>query len=202
MHFYSKMEMKDDSNRDYSSYFSLTDDNHIINSGKKGGVYTCFRIGEQGNNTSTVADFYITADYLSAEWSSITLRFRAWDMNTCLLINFKSDGIGVTDNVLQCGKANYGKDLEVIQPKVNVGLKQRQRHHVEVLCCGWRKVVRIDNQIIFEYTCTNEVQDYMCGRMYIESWEAGYTLESAFYKDYINDDDLKNNSDYYPKLWA
>lgn len=189
--FYSKMTCKsDDGAVDYSSSFSFADEK-ITNNNKSG--FTQFRIGERDGYTSAIADFYITIDYANTQYSNIALYFRSWDTNTSLKILFTDAGM------TEYGKVDYNKGPTTIEPIKNVGLKDKQKYHIEILTCGWTKVVRVNNEIVWRYDNTEENQDFMCGTVQITTWQTAYTLEDTYYKD--TTDDWFKTSSYYAKLW-
>lgn len=188
--FYNGLTMQsDDGKQDYSEYFTFADDK--ISSNNKTG-FTQFYTGKQEYNTASIADFYITVDYDSSDTASnIGLLFRAWDSNTCLKITFKDSGM------TEYGKIYWDSNIEnvTIEPKVNTGLKQGQKHHVQVLCLGWTKSVRIDDTLVWKY----DASDFCTGKFEITSWKAAYTIEDAFYTD-CTENEFRASS-YYAKLW-
>lgn len=185
--FYNGLTMKsDDGKNDYSSNFSFANDK-IVNSNKTG--FTQFYTGKQSENTASIADFYITIDYATTQYSNIAFYFRAWDINTSLKILFTDAGM------TEYGKVDYNNGSTTIEPKVNVGLKDKQKYHIEVLCLGWTKSVRIDDTLVWKY----DASDFCTGRFEITTWQTAYTIEDAFYTD-CTENEFRASS-YYAKLW-
>lgn len=140
--------------------------------------------GNQEGNTATVLDTYITMTYRSTEWSSVSIRFRAWDTSTCYIFDakdgslvFKKDRWDTTIN---------GKASTVIINDSN-GIKQNKEVHLQIICWGWTKKVLIDGECVFSIV----EDDYNAGRIYIETWQAGVILRDPTYIEYATDAELE-----------
>lgn len=152
-------------------------DGKLVSDTNKEGVGTNFKFGNQTDNMNKVFDAYMTIDYRSAEWSEVTIRFCAWDANTCFKMVIKSDSIKIYYRYWDSAQ-NAAADLLLVNHEG--GIANGQEFHLQILTRGWTKMVLIDGECIFN-TWPNT---YHVGYTMIETWEAGIVLREPKYKEY------------------
>ena len=152
-------------------------DGKLVSDTNKEGVGTNFKFGNQTDNMNKVFDAYMTIDYRSAEWSGVTIRFCAWDANTCFKMVIKSDSIKIYYRYWDSAQ-NAAADLLLVNHEG--GIANGQEFHLQILTRGWTKMVLIDGECIFN-TWPNT---YHVGYTMIETWEAGIILREPKYKEY------------------
>ncbi len=164
------------------NYTTVEGTNIIIDTVEQNSTILYF--GSQEGNTATVFDTYLTVNYRNTEWSSIAIRFRAWDTSTCYIVDvkdgslvFKKDRWDTTIN---------DKESTVIIKDSN-GIKQDTKVHLQIISWGWTKKVLIDGECVF----SRVEDDYNAGRIYIETWQAGVTLSDPTYIEYATDAELE-----------
>ncbi len=155
------------------------------------GNSTRVYFGSQDGNTATVFDAYLTIDYRSTEWSVVTLYFRAWDDSTAYIADIRD---GRTEFVKGFWNNDLGGKDRTTIIKSNTGIENGKEVHLQVISWGWTKMILIDGECVFK---TVE-DDYNAGRIYIETWQAGWTLRNPVYKEYASDAELE--ADYADEL--
>ena len=156
-------------------------ENKILNEQTSGS--TEFHMGKQDGNTSSVVDFYITANYKDVRWSILTFKFRKWDNNSTLEVVAQDDSL-----TFKSVTWDNGQVKTTIETK-ETGLKNNTKTHIQILSCGWQKTVLIDDVKIFSLN----TDKYCVGYFGIESWDTSYTIENALYQEY---DDQTMNEKY------
>lgn len=156
-------------------------DNKILNEQTSGS--TEFHMGKQDGNTSSVVDFYITANYKDVKWSILTFKFRKWDNNSTLEVVAQDASL-----TFKSVTWDNGQVKTTIETK-ETGLKNNTKTHIQILSCGWQKTVLIDDVKIFSLN----TDKYCVGYFGIESWDTSYTIEDALYQEY---DDQTMNEKY------
>lgn len=146
---------------------------------------TCLYFGNQDGNTATVFDTYLTVDYKNTEWSSVTIRFRAWDQSTCYTFDLRDGYVEFHKDAYKAGAPlNRDRTTIIVGSK---GIKQNEKVHLQIICWGWTKKVLINDECVFSI-----VEDsYNSGRIYIETWEAGVVLSDPTYIEYATDAELE-----------
>lgn len=155
------------------------------------GNSTRVYFGSQDGNTATVFDAYLTIDYRNTEWSIFTLYFRAWDDSTAYIADIRD---GRTEFVKSFWNNDIGGKDRTTIIKSNTGIKNGEEVHLQVISWGWTKMILIDGECVFKIV----EDDYNAGRIYIETWQAGWTLRNPVYKEYATDAELE--ADYAEEL--
>lgn len=146
---------------------------------------TCLYFGNQDGNTATVFDTYLTVNYKNTEWSSVTIRFRAWDQLTCYTFDLRDGYVEFHKDAYKEGAPN-NRDRTTIIIGSN-GIKQNETVHLQIISWGWTKKVLINDECVFSIV----ENAYNTGRIYIETWEAGVVLSDPTYIEYATDAELK-----------
>lgn len=143
---------------------------------------TTLYFGTQDGKTATVLDTYLTIDYRSNEWSEVTIRFRAWDEsnNYNVVIKYGSTMFNKT-------KWENGGKNTVLLTKGSSGVEDNKQVHLQIISCGWTKMVLIDGECVFSIV----ENDFNVGRIYLETWQAGVTFTNPVYTEYGNDAELE-----------
>ncbi len=151
-------------------------DGKLISDTKEKGVSTNFKFGKQTGNINRVFDAYMTIDYLSAS-SSVTIRFGAWDTNSCLKMVINQSSIKI---YFRKWDSDQGKAVDTLLVNHEGGIANGQEFHLQILSKGWTKMVLIDDECILN-TWPNKCNE---GHTMIETWEAGIILREPKYKEY------------------
>ena len=152
---------------------------------------TRFRFGSQDNNTATVLDTYMTINYRSTQWSSVGIRFRAWDTANSLVMDIKDDSLEFSKSVWDSSK---GSAVKTLHTKAASGIKDETKVHLQIISWGWTKKVLIDGECVFSMV----ENAYNVGKIYLETWQAGITFSTPKYVEYASDADLAK--DYQAEL--
>lgn len=143
---------------------------------------TTLYFGTQDGKTATVLDTYLTLDYRSNEWSEVTIRFRAWDESNNYNVVIKHGSTMFNKTKWE----NGGKNT-VLLTKGSSGVEDNKQVHLQIISCGWTKMVLIDGECVFSVV----ENDFNVGRIYLETWQAGVTFTNPVYTEYSNDAELE-----------
>lgn len=143
---------------------------------------TTLYFGTQDGKTATVLDTYLTIDYRSNEWSEVTIRFRAWDESNNYNVVIKHGSTMFNKTKWE----NGGKNT-VLVTKGSSGVEDNKQVHLQIISCGWTKMVLIDGECVFSIV----ENDLNVGRIYLETWQAGVTFTNPVYIEYSNDAELE-----------
>ncbi len=139
---------------------------------------TILYFGSPRENTAAVFDTYLTVNYRSTQWSSVSIRFRAWDANTCYIFDIRDGSVVFKKN-------RDGASIVIVND--SNGIKQQEKIHLQIICCGWTKKVLINGECVFNIV----ENDYNVGNIYIETWQAGVVLSEPTYIEYATDAELE-----------
>lgn len=169
-------------NGDLISDMSITDGKLVVDS-KKVNYGGDFLFGIRDNNMNKAFDTYITIDYNNADWDSVSIRFCAWDYNSCLKMV-------IMDNNIKFYKTYWdndqGRGVDVLLSECDKGIKNGQEAHLQIVTRGWTKAVILDGECIFKCWPDNHHE----GLMMIGSWQSGITLRDPIYKVYGSEDEV------------
>ncbi len=143
---------------------------------------TTLYFGTQDGKTATVLDTYLTIDYRSNEWSEVTIRFRAWDESNNYNVVIKHGSTMFNKTKWE----NGGKNT-VLLTKGSSGVEDNKQVHLQIISCGWTKMVLIDGECVFSIV----ENDFNVGRIYLETWQAGVTFTNPVYTEYNSDAELE-----------
>lgn len=165
------------------NYTTVEGTNIIIDTADQNSMTLYF--GNQDGNTATVFDTYLTINYRTTDWSSVTIRFRAWDTLTCYTFDLRDGSVNFYKDVYSAD-AYSNRDRTKIIIGSN-GIKQNEKVHLQIISWGWTKKVLIDDECVFSIV----ESDYSVGRIYIETWQAGVVLSDPTYIEYATDAELE-----------
>ena len=161
---------------DLIGMMSVSDGKLVVDS-KAPGVGGNFRFGNQDGNMNKVFDAKVTINYNNVDWSSVTIRFCAWDANTSFKMVITNNNIKIYYTYWD-GAAGKSADLLLVDH--SSGIKNGEEVHLQILTKGWTKMVVIDGECIFKYW----PDKYHVGYTMIETWEAGLVISDPIYKEY------------------
>ena len=171
------------------STYAVDDDGNIIQNDNQN--WTQMIVGGKDNNNFEVFEFDINPAYLQNEYSSITLRFRAWDTSNNYAISAYDDFLSIKKLTWSSG----GVITNTLSEIPLIGIVNLEVNHVKIMCCGWVKTVMINDHVV----CKIQESDFTVGQYYIESWQTAFTLSNFAINRFESQDKLLEK---YPEVFS
>lgn len=180
--FYESMIIEE-GNKQYFTY----ENNQIITNNLISG--TSFDIGTQKANHFIAVDLDLTP-ILQDENSIISIKFSKWDINSNIELIIKKNTVIAQKN--SWNDSTKSKESTSIELDNQISINDLEKFNLKVVCRGYDRKLLINNEAIITINDTIGNAGYFS----IDTWQASYTLEKAFYKEYSDQEEF-DNSNYY-----